>query len=115
MYCTYYDTIVRTITPTIVRTVLNCRRFGLRWEYIPQNSAVLLDKIYKFEHNTTYELGGDAAVRVLQQRGATAVHATCYEQKSKVMGLKVITIPIYIYVYIYIYNSISNNIIYKQF
>ena len=54
-------------------------------------------------------------MRVLQQRGATAVHTTCYEQKSKVMGLKVITIPIYIYVYIYIYNSISNNIIYKQF
>lgn len=50
---------------------------------------MLLDKIYKFEHMTTYELGGAAAVQVLQDRGAAAVHTTCYEQKTKVMGLKV--------------------------
>lgn len=73
--------------------VVNAMRWGrgrvkLRWEFIKQESAVLLDKIYKFEHLTTYELGGEAAVQVLQDRGAAAVHTTCYEQKTKVMGLK---------------------------
>jgi hypothetical protein len=61
----------------------------LRWEYIPEESAVLLDKIYKFDKITTFELGGEAAERVLHEKGAYAVHTTCYEQKSKVMGLKV--------------------------
>lgn len=46
-----------------------CSRFKLKWEYLPQESAVLLDKIYKFDHNTTYELGGEAAERVLHNRG----------------------------------------------
>eukprot|EP01032_Pedospumella_encystans_P024341 gene24341-27535_t len=63
-------------------------RHGLKWEYLPKQSTVLLDKIYKFEHITTYELGGEAADRVLRDKGADAVHTTCYEQKSKVMGLK---------------------------
>lgn len=62
---------------------------GLKWEYIPEESAVLLDKIYKFDRITTFELGGEAAERVLHEKGAYAVHTTCYEQKSKVMGLKV--------------------------
>jgi len=62
-----------------------------------------LDKIYKFE-NKTYELGGEAAQAVMNstlvktrgrrkkipERGsAVAAHTTCYEQKAKVMGLKV--------------------------
>lgn len=50
---------------------------------------MLLDKIYKFDKITTYELGGMAAVQVLHEKGVDAVHTTCYEQKSKVMGLKV--------------------------
>lgn len=66
-----------------------CRRFGLKWQYLPDESAVLLDKIYKFDGITTYELGGQAAELVLHDKGADAVHTTCYEQKSKVMGLKV--------------------------
>ena len=44
-------------------------RFKLKWEYLPQESAVLLDKIYKFDHITTYELGGEAAERVLHNKG----------------------------------------------
>ena len=69
---------------------------------------MLLDKIYKFE-NKTYELGGEAALSVMNstliknnkrvrrrkgkmpepERGtAVAAHTTCYEQKAKVMGLK---------------------------
>ena len=69
--------------------VFSSHRFGLKWEYIPKESAVLLDKIYKFDLITTYELGGVAAERVLHEKGVFAVHTTCYEQKSKVMGLKV--------------------------
>jgi hypothetical protein len=61
----------------------------MKWEYIPAKAAVLLDKIYKFDLITTYELGGEAADRVLHDKGADAVHTTCYEQKAKVMGLKV--------------------------
>jgi hypothetical protein len=61
----------------------------MKWEYISAKAAVLLDKIYKFDMITTYELGGEAADRVLHDKGADAVHTTCYEQKSKVMGLKV--------------------------
>eukprot|EP01038_Epipyxis_sp_PR26KG_P005872 gene5872-8097_t len=61
--------------------------YGLKWKYISSKSAVLLDKIYKFE-DKTYELGGDAALKILNERGASAVHTTCYEQKTKVMGLK---------------------------
>lgn len=71
----------------------NNRRFGLKWQYLPAESAVLLDKIYKFDGITTYELGGEAAEQVLHLKGADAVHTTCYEQKSKVMGLKVRTVP----------------------
>jgi hypothetical protein len=56
---------------------------------VAASQAVLLDKIYKFDRHTTYELGGEAAVRVLHDAGVDAVHTTCYEQKSKVMGLKV--------------------------
>lgn len=48
---------------------------------------MLLDKIYKFE-DKTYELGGVAAAQVLDRKGAYAVHTTCYEQKTKVTGLK---------------------------
>jgi len=44
-------------------------RHGLKWEYLPKQSTVLLDKIYKFEHITTYELGGEAADRVLRDKG----------------------------------------------
>lgn len=61
----------------------------MKWQYLPAESAVLLDKIYKFDKITTYELGGEAAEQVLHSKGADAVHTTCYEQKSKVMGLKV--------------------------
>ena len=60
---------------------------GFRWEYIPETTAVLIDKIYKFE-DSTIELGGQAAVDNLRKKGAVAAHTTCYEQKAKVNGLK---------------------------
>jgi hypothetical protein len=34
------------------------------------------------------ELGGEASDGLLGARGAVAVHTTCYEQKTKIMGLK---------------------------
>ena len=34
------------------------------------------------------ELGGEASGELLSGRGAVAVHTTCYEQKTKIMGLK---------------------------
>ena len=61
---------------------------GLKWDYFEPNSAQLLDKIYKFE-DKTFELGGEAALKIFQKKNVIAVHTTCYEQKSKVMGLKV--------------------------
>lgn len=60
------------LTPTHTLTLTPCHQFsrhGLKWEYLPKQSAVLLDKIYKFEHITTYELGGEAADRVLRDKG----------------------------------------------
>lgn len=62
---------------------------NLRWAYVPENAAVLLDKIYKFQvGKKTYELGGRAAEEILSDTGALFAHTTCYEQKMKVMGLK---------------------------
>ena len=61
---------------------------GLKWDYFPSDSAQLLDKVYKFE-DKTFELGGEAALKTFKTKNVIAVHTTCYEQKSKVMGLKV--------------------------
>ena len=61
---------------------------GLKWGYFSSDSAKLLDKIYKFE-DKTFELGGEAALKIFEKKNVLAVHTTCYEQKSKVMGLKV--------------------------
>lgn len=62
---------------------------GLNWDYFPKGAAQLLDKMYKFD-NKTFELGGEASDSAFKSKGAIAVHTTCYEQKSKVMGLKVL-------------------------
>ena len=60
---------------------------GLHWAYWPRKRAPLLDKVFKFE-NKTFELGGEAAVRWFGTTGTVAVHTTCYEQRTKMMGLK---------------------------
>jgi hypothetical protein len=85
---------------------------GLKWRFFPASTAVLLDMMYKF-NDPRYELGGTAALSLLQPSNKTnamskrhkmgektkdvgqvsdpvhAVHTTCYEQKNKVNGLKV--------------------------
>ena len=68
---------------------------GLQWDYFNSNQALLLDKIYKFE-DKTFELGGKASEDIFGDRNTVAVHTTCYEQKSKVMGLKVRTVRAYV-------------------
>ena len=68
---------------------------GLKWEYFDSDQAILLDKIYKFE-DKTFELGGKASEEIFGGRNTVAVHTTCYEQKSKVMGLKVCTVRVYV-------------------
>jgi hypothetical protein len=60
---------------------------GTQWAYWPRKRAPLLDKVFKFE-NKTFELGGEAAVRWFGTTGTVAVHTTCYEQRTKMMGLK---------------------------
>ena len=62
-------------------------RSGFKWGYMANTTAVLIDKVFKFE-DMAVELGGEAAVGLLDKRGAVAVHTTCYEQKSKINGLK---------------------------
>jgi len=62
-------------------------RSGFKWGYMANTTAVLIDKVFKFE-DMAVELGGEAAVGLLDNRGAVAVHTTCYEQKSKINGLK---------------------------
>ena len=62
---------------------------GLKWSYFKVHNAVLLDKIYKFE-STTFEIGGKAADDLFHKKGTIAAHTTCYEQKTKVMGLKAV-------------------------
>ena len=63
-------------------------RFGLRYAYFANNTAILLDKIYTWQHNRTVELGGLAAEQVLFGQKAVAVHTTCYEHTVKVWALK---------------------------
>ena len=85
---------------------------NLKWNYFPENSAQLLDKIYKFE-DTTFELGGMAAINILQiKKNTIAVHTTCYEQKSKVMGLKVSLFTVFFFIYLI---SFSLSIFYIYF
>lgn len=87
---------------------------GLHWAYFKKDSAVLLDKIYKFE-DTTFELGGAASSKIFKEKETIAVHTTCYEQKSKVMGLKVrpfhwfvwgVFMPIYADIITHVYSEI---------
>lgn len=58
-------------------------RSGLNWRYF--DKTVLLDKVYKFQ-TKTIDLGGPISADILKD--TIAVHATCYEQKSKILGLK---------------------------
>lgn len=61
--------------------------FGLRYAYFSNNTAVLLDKMNQFVSRTV-ELGGIQSATLLTSQKSLAMHTTCYEQTTKVMGLK---------------------------
>lgn len=61
---------------------------GLRFAYFSNTTAALMDKIVQKWRGI--ELGGEATAQWLEQRHAIAVHTTCYEQRTKVMGLKAV-------------------------
>lgn len=59
----------------------------MRYAYFPSSAASLLDKLTRATTNTI-ELGGEAASIVLDGSGTVAIHTTCYEHVTKVLGLK---------------------------
>jgi len=59
---------------------------GLRYAYFSNSTAPLLDKVVQF--NRAIELGGEASAAFLEEQHSLAMHSTCYEQSTKVMGLK---------------------------
>lgn len=62
--------------------------FGLKYAYFSTETAPLLDKLVLREGNTM-ELGGEAIQSYLDAKQSMAMHTTCYEKSTKVMGLKV--------------------------
>jgi hypothetical protein len=61
---------------------------GLRFAYFRNSSAALLDKIVQKWRGI--ELGGQPVAAFLEAQKTIAVHTTCYEQRTKVMGLKAV-------------------------
>ncbi len=62
--------------------------YGLRYAYFQNSTAALLDKIVQKWRGV--ELGGQPVSNYLEQQKTIAVHTTCYEQRTKVMGLKAV-------------------------
>lgn len=62
--------------------------YGLRFAYFKNSTAALLDKIVQKWRGV--ELGGKPVSDFLEQQKTIAVHTTCYEQRTKVMGLKAV-------------------------
>jgi hypothetical protein len=61
--------------------------FGLKYAYFSNYTAPLMDKMI-MNYGIGMELGGEAIQSFLLQSNAIAVHTTCYEKSTKVMGLK---------------------------
>jgi len=64
------------------------KMYGLKWAYFSDSSTMLLDKVFKFDDNRI-ELGGTMSEKILKKKSTVAAHTTCYEQNSKMKGLKV--------------------------
>lgn len=67
--------------------VLGRGTFGLKYAYFSNSTAPLLDKLV-FHQGSLMELGGEAVSSFLYAKKALAMHTTCYEKSTKVMGLK---------------------------
>ena len=61
--------------------------FALKYAYFSNYTAPLLDKLV-LHHGTVMELGGELMESFLLRHHSLAVHTTCYEKSTKVMGLK---------------------------
>ena len=61
--------------------------FALKFAYFTTSTAPLMDKFIK-QHGNVYELGGELMLQALRDQHAMAMHTTCYEKSTKVMGLK---------------------------
>ena len=73
-------------------TVLDAMRigrgtFGLKYAYFSHTTTPLLDKLVNKEGNTI-ELGGEVVQAYSNTHNSIAMHTTCYEKSTKVMGLK---------------------------
>jgi hypothetical protein len=73
-------------------TVLDAMRigrgtFGFKYAYFDNFSTPLLDKLV-LNHGTHMELGGEHMGSLLDKYKSLAIHTTCYEKATKVMGLK---------------------------
>lgn len=64
------------------------KTYNLKWNYFPDSSTMLLDKVFKFDDNRI-ELGGAMSEKILKKKSTVAAHTTCYEQNAKMKGLKV--------------------------
>jgi hypothetical protein len=60
---------------------------GMKYAYYDNNTAPLLDKLV-LKHGNVMELGGELLAKFLAEKGTIAMHATCYEQSTKVHGLR---------------------------
>jgi hypothetical protein len=61
--------------------------FGLKYAYFSNATAPLLDKLV-LNHGNVMELGGELMENFLMKHQSLAMHTTCYEKSTKVMGLK---------------------------
>jgi hypothetical protein len=62
--------------------------FALKYAYFNNDTAPLLDKLV-MNYGTKMELGGSLLTNFLKKKKKSlAIHTTCYEKNTKVMGLK---------------------------
>lgn len=61
--------------------------FGLKYAYFSNYTAPLMDKLV-LKGGSVMELGGEAVADFLFEQKSVAMHTTCYEKSTKVMGLK---------------------------
>jgi hypothetical protein len=61
--------------------------FGLKYAYFTNETAPLMDKLV-LNYGNVMELGGELMESFLVNHHSLALHTTCYEKSTKVMGLK---------------------------
>jgi hypothetical protein len=61
--------------------------FGLKYAYFSNFTAPLMDKMI-LHHGTRMELGGEIMENFTLTHKSLAIHTTCYEKATKVLGLK---------------------------